>query len=103
MEKHQDMEISSFYDRDKPAIAKSQRGFITYIIKPLFDDFAKFILADKQAKMIHSNLTANQKYWNGASEDGWELPEESKPAPPIPLDKSVEDYAKELFVLGRNK
>ena len=41
LEKHHDFQISQFYDRNTTNIAKSQLGFIDFIVKPSFSQVAK--------------------------------------------------------------
>ena len=42
MEKDLGIPVSTFYDRDKPTVAKCQVGFITFIICPLFEAWREF-------------------------------------------------------------
>lgn len=59
-ERRQEMPVSAFMDRTKPAEAKCQIGFIDFIVSPLFDVWTSF-LPDMQIAL--ENLEANRTFW----------------------------------------
>ncbi|KAL0483015.1 hypothetical protein AKO1_014909, partial [Acrasis kona] len=61
LEKEHGLTVSSFMDRTKPNLAKSQTGFINYIAKPLFDCLAEF---DSNLQFCLDNVCGNLMYWD---------------------------------------
>lgn len=55
LEKANDLAVSTFFDRDKPDVAKMQSGFIQFIVRPMFTAWTAFVpdLAVKTKCMVH--------------------------------------------------
>eukprot|EP00516_Mucochytrium_quahogii_P004862 CAMPEP_0203749716 /NCGR_PEP_ID=MMETSP0098-20131031/4163_1 /ASSEMBLY_ACC=CAM_ASM_000208 /TAXON_ID=96639 /ORGANISM=" , Strain NY0313808BC1" /LENGTH=630 /DNA_ID=CAMNT_0050638809 /DNA_START=2265 /DNA_END=4157 /DNA_ORIENTATION=+ len=61
MEKENGLKISMFMDRSKPDFHKCQIGFITIIVKPLFQSYCAFLNSLQQ--QVEWCLNANLKHW----------------------------------------
>lgn len=59
-EKQLKMKVSPFCDREKPALAKCQLGFIDYIAKPLFECLAQF---NSNLKFCYDTVQSNREKW----------------------------------------
>lgn len=55
------LSISPLCDRSKPAMAKSQIGFIQYICKPLFEALVKF---EPSLEFTIETISSNFAYWD---------------------------------------
>jgi cAMP-specific phosphodiesterase 4 len=62
-EKQLGLAISPMMNRDKPAIEKSQIGFIDYVIHPLYKLWNQFIPEETQPCL--ENIKTNRIYWEG--------------------------------------
>ena len=72
LEKLHEFPVSQFFDRDTTNIAKSQIGFLDYIIKPSFELATKIL--PKIAFTIE-NVEANKQHWTALFEEYDEIKE----------------------------
>lgn len=61
------LKISTFMDRRKPAFPKSQIGFITIIVRPLFNSYCQFLSTLKP--QVDWCLSANLSHWEQRQAD----------------------------------
>ena len=59
-ERRRGMPVSAFMDRNKPAEAKCQLGFIDFIVGPLFEVWTNFL---PETHFIMDILDSNRNYW----------------------------------------
>jgi len=72
-ERQRKMKVSVFMDRNdgELALAKCQRGFIEFVVRPLYDQWCEFLTTNEKcgggaagAELFISNMAANHKYWH---------------------------------------
>lgn len=69
------MTVNSMFDREKVNISESQKGFITFLVKPLFDAYEEFVKhftgdedEDLKIEICSRNILENLEYWEHQSE-----------------------------------
>jgi hypothetical protein len=62
-EKRRGLPVSPFMDRATCVVAKSQAGFIDYLVLPLFEAFCKF-LNQESSMDIFKQLQDNRAHWD---------------------------------------
>jgi hypothetical protein len=92
MEKKLNMPVSTFYDRDKPTVAKCQVGFITFIVCPLFSAWSEFC-NNKKCDAIFTTLMDNKAYWEKKQKEEEQVP----PPPPSPPPSDMTFSSDELL------
>ncbi|KAG5188742.1 hypothetical protein JKP88DRAFT_303841 [Tribonema minus] len=80
-EKRRGLEISPLMDRDTTAIADSQKGFINFLVKPLFKSWVSF-LNTPEAQTCLTNLEVNEAMWVAKEKRGDDTLEALVPDPP---------------------
>eukprot|EP00611_Tribonema_gayanum_P004700 TRINITY_DN138_c1_g4_i5.p1 TRINITY_DN138_c1_g4~~TRINITY_DN138_c1_g4_i5.p1 ORF type:complete len:373 (-),score=135.43 TRINITY_DN138_c1_g4_i5:343-1461(-) len=80
-EKRRGLEISPLMDRDTTAIADSQKGFINFLVKPLFKSWVSF-LNTPEAQTCLTNLEVNEAMWVAKEKRGDNTLEAMVPDPP---------------------
>jgi hypothetical protein len=66
-EKRRGLEVSPNCDRDNIAVADAQKGFINFLVKPLFKSWVSF-LDCPCAQVCMTNLEFNESMWDGAKQ-----------------------------------
>lgn len=62
MEAHHGLPVSKLCDR-KEAVASSQKGFLGFLVVPMYEYLGKFLDSERFGENVISNLKANVSYW----------------------------------------
>lgn len=54
--------ISMFCDRNAPTLTKCQKGFVAFIVRPIFQALTDYVVEGLESTM--QNLDANVQFWN---------------------------------------
>lgn len=62
------MPVSQFMDRTKGNTAKSQGGFIGYLVKPLFEPWIAWVDNDELYKTCFQSMLENESQWKALAD-----------------------------------
>lgn len=84
-EKKRGIEVSPLCDRANTGIANSQKGFINFLVKPLFKSWVSFLDHTPAAQICMTSLEVNEAMWNEKEKKRDDTLEMLVPEPSISL------------------
>mmetsp|Transcript_34230 Transcript_34230/g.73113 ORF Transcript_34230/g.73113 Transcript_34230/m.73113 type:complete len:100 (-) Transcript_34230:110-409(-) len=83
-EKELEIPVSAFMDREKTTVVRCQMGFISVLVKPLYDEWRKLLGTDMQPAVdaLNDNLNGWETEGTGMCDD-WDIPGNWRSLPEI--------------------